>query len=86
MHELSLALEVCRLAEQAVYPADPGRVREVGLVLGDSANVERSNLEFCLEVLLQQPPFGQGRPAITRTAGDVFRLDYVEVDDASATD
>jgi Zn finger protein HypA/HybF involved in hydrogenase expression len=86
MHEMSLALEICRLAEEAVYPADPRRVRAVGVELGDRANVEPASLEFCLEALLLQPPFGHGRPAITRAAGDVLRLDYVEVEDASTTD
>ena len=85
MHELSLALEVCRLAENAVYPADPARVVTVGVVLGDRSAVEPANFEFCLEALLQQPPFGHAVPSIVRTPGDDLRLDYVEVEDAGPT-
>lgn len=82
MHELSMALEVCRLAQNAVYPADPARVVTVGVVLGDRSTIEPANFEFCLEALLSQPPFGHAVPSIERTAGDDLRLDYVEVEDA----
>jgi Zn finger protein HypA/HybF involved in hydrogenase expression len=86
MHELGLALEICRLAQEVVAPVSPARIRGVGVEVGDRANVEPANLEFCLEALLQQPPFGQGKPEITRKPGDDLRLDYVEVDDASPAD
>ena len=86
MHELSLALEVCRLAQNAVYPVDPSRVVTVGVVLGDRAAVEPANFEFCLEELLRQPPFGRAAPEIMRTPGEDLRLDYVEVDDAGPSD
>jgi Zn finger protein HypA/HybF involved in hydrogenase expression len=85
MHELSLALEVCRLAENAIYPADPARVVTVGVVLGDRSVVEPANFRFCLEELLKQPPFGRAVPSIARSIGDDLRLDYVEVDDAGST-
>jgi Zn finger protein HypA/HybF involved in hydrogenase expression len=86
MHELSMALEVCRLAQNAVYPADPARVVTVGVVLGDRSTIEPANFEFCLEALLSQPPFGHAVPSIERTAGDDLRLDYVEVEDAGTPD
>lgn len=82
MHELSLALEVCRLAEWAISPADPGRITAVAVVLGDRAGVEPGNFEFCLEALLQQPPFRQATPIILRSPGAELRLDYLEVEDA----
>lgn len=81
-----MALEVCRLAQNAVYPADPARVVTVGVVLGDRSTIEPANFEFCLEALLSQPPFGHAVPSIERTAGDDLRLDYVEVEDASTPD
>jgi Zn finger protein HypA/HybF involved in hydrogenase expression len=82
MHELSLALEVCRLAQEAIGPADPADVVTVGVVLGDRSGVEPENFRFCLEALLAQPPFRAAVPAILRTGGEELRLDYVEVDDA----
>ena len=86
MHELSLALEVCRLAQEAIAPADPARVVTVGVVVGDRSSVEPDNFEFCLEALLAQPPFGHAVPSVARTPGDDLRLDYVEVDDADPAD
>ncbi len=86
MHELSLAMEVCRIAQETVYPTDPASIVTVGVVLGECSPVEPANFEFCLEALLQEPPFGRGQPVIRRTAGDELRLDYVEVDDASSPD
>jgi Zn finger protein HypA/HybF involved in hydrogenase expression len=84
MHELSLALEVCRLATEAVHPADPARIVTVAVVLGRRSGVEPANFEFCLEALLQQPPFGRAGANIKRAPGDELRLDYVEVDDAGS--
>jgi Zn finger protein HypA/HybF involved in hydrogenase expression len=86
MHELSLALEVCRLATDAVYPVDPGQIVTVGVVLGRRAGVEPANFEFCLEALLGQPPFGRAAPSIMQAEGDELRLDYVEVEDAGSPD
>lgn len=86
MHELSLALEVCRLAEQAAGPERAEQVVTVALVVGDDAGVEVNNLEFCLEALLREPPFRAARPVINRSAGDELRLEYVEVDDGSPDD
>lgn len=80
MHEMSLALDVGRLVE-AELRRHPGRLLKVGIEVGDDAGVEPSSLEFCLEAVLAQPPFGGARPVLNRVRGDVLRLDYLEVDD-----
>jgi Zn finger protein HypA/HybF involved in hydrogenase expression len=49
--------------------------------VGDRAGLVPENLEFCLEVLLQEPPFDDARPAIERCAGDVLRLEYLELEE-----
>jgi len=86
MHEMSVAVEVCRMTEMQVGLQRLPDVVEVGLEVGDEAGVEIANLEFCLEALLAHPPFGRGRPAIRRCGGDVLRLDYLEVDDDDPDD
>jgi Zn finger protein HypA/HybF involved in hydrogenase expression len=88
MHEMSIALEVCRIAEREAQAAGPGpgRVVTVGLEVGDDAGVELSSLTFCLESLLAEPPFGTAKPAIQRLPGDVLRVSYLEVDDGRADD
>lgn len=86
MHEMSIALDVCRIAEEQVGAAMLPCVTEVGVEVGDGAGVEPTNLEFCLEALLGAPPFGNARPAITRTRGDALRVTYLEVDDGGAED
>jgi hydrogenase nickel incorporation protein HypA/HybF len=83
MHEMSIALDVCRIAEQQ---ADAARVVTVGLDVGDDAGVEVSSLEFCLESLLAGPPFTGAKPVITRVPGDVLRVSYLEVDDGRPND
>ena len=83
MHEMSIAMEVCRMAEEKLGPASPDLV-VVGLEVGDDAGVEIDNLEFCLEVLLEQPPFLHAHPDISRVRGDVLRLSYLEIDDGSS--
>jgi len=86
MHEMSIALEVCRIAEQQVGSAAAARVVAVGLEVGDDTGVEVSSLEFCLENLLSTPPFCGARPVITRYPGDVLRVSYLEVDDGRPDD
>jgi Zn finger protein HypA/HybF involved in hydrogenase expression len=78
---MSIALEVCRMAEERVGAAGAPRLLAVGLDVGDDCGLEAANLEFCLEALLAQPPFAGARPVIARCAGDVLRLTYLEVDD-----
>jgi Zn finger protein HypA/HybF involved in hydrogenase expression len=82
MHEMGVALEICRIAEQHVGTSDARFLTSVGLIVGDEAGVERSSLEFCLETLLAQPPFAGASVHITAQAGDALRVDYLEVDDA----
>ena len=55
----------------------------VGLDVGDDAGVEIDNLQFCLEVLLNQPPFAHTELVISRLPGAVLRLSYLEVEDGS---
>lgn len=87
MHEMSIALEVCRMAEERLGgPGEgggggPGSLIAVGVEVGDDAGVEPENLSFCLEALLSTPPFQGARPVILRQPGDVLRLAYLEVDD-----
>lgn len=81
MHELSIALDVCRIAEEHVGVEALARVTAVGLEVGDRAGIEIDNLEFCLEALLGHPPFGRAVPDIQRLRGDELRVTYVEVDD-----
>lgn len=86
MHELSIAMEICRLAEERLPPGQAGRLLEVGVEVGDAAGLEVGNLEFCLEALLRYPPFGAARPVVRRTSGDALRLEYLEFDDGRPDD
>ena len=80
MHELSIALEVCRIAETRLTPRDLPRLVGVGLLVGDDAGVEPANLQFCLDTLLAEPPFAGATAKIARCAGEELRVDYLEVD------
>jgi Zn finger protein HypA/HybF involved in hydrogenase expression len=80
---MSIALEVCRIAEQQ---AEAARVVTVAVEVGDDAGVEVSSLEFCLESLLAGPPFTGAKPVIARVPGDVLRVSYLEVDDGRPDD
>jgi Zn finger protein HypA/HybF involved in hydrogenase expression len=86
MHELSLALEICRIAEEKLGSGQAGRLVTLGVEVGDEAGIEPDNLRFCLEALLGAPPFGSARPAVTRLPGDVLRVSYLEVDDGGPDD
>jgi len=86
MHEMSIALEVCRMAEQHLGRERLRRVVALGLEVGVDAGVEVGNLEFCLEALLAQPPFTRARPVIQRLPGDELRLSYFEVEDGDPDD
>ena len=83
MHEMGVALEICRIAEQHVGTDGARSLTGVGVIVGDDAGVERSSLEFCLQSLLAQPPFAGATVHITPEAGDTLRVDYLEVDDGS---
>jgi Zn finger protein HypA/HybF involved in hydrogenase expression len=81
MHELSLAMEICRMAEDHLGREALPSLVEVGVEVGDDSGIEPENLEFCLEALLKEPPFTGAKPKIIRQPGDVLRLNYLEVDD-----
>jgi Zn finger protein HypA/HybF involved in hydrogenase expression len=83
VHELSLALEVCRIAEAQVGAGRAADIVEVGVEVGEDSGVEPEGLAFCLEVLLSEPPFGRARPVLERRPGDVLRVSYLEVDEGA---
>lgn len=85
MHELSVALEICRIAEGQVGTEGLRRVREVGVSVGRGSGVEPGNLLFCLEALLERSPFAGARAALEIDPGDDLRVTYLEVDDAGTT-
>lgn len=80
MHEMSIALEVCRLAGDRLG-AGAHKLVALGVTVGDQAGVEPENLAFCLEALLAEPPFRGASPRITREPGDALHLSYLEVVD-----
>jgi Zn finger protein HypA/HybF involved in hydrogenase expression len=86
MHELSLALEVCRMAEAHLQPGAVGQLRAVCVEVGNDANVEVENFRFCLEALLDAPPFAGAVPTIVTRPGPDLRLAYLEVDDGRSDD
>ena len=86
MHELSVALEICRIAEEKVGRAACASVVAVGVAVGDTSGVEPSSLAFCLDALLREPPFAGARPVLDRRPGDVLALSYLEVEDGRPDD
>ncbi len=86
MHEMSLALDICRIAEERAGPGRTASVVTVAVEVGEDAGVEVSSLAFCLETLLGAPPFGAAKPAIIRLPGDVLRVSYLEVEDGGPDD
>lgn len=85
MHEMSIALEVCRIVEDQVGFDALARVREVGLVVGRRSGVEPDSLRFCLEALLGEAPFRDARPVLEMTPGNDLSVSYLEVDDGDPT-
>jgi Zn finger protein HypA/HybF involved in hydrogenase expression len=85
MHEMSVALEVCRLAEEQLGD-DVDLLVALGVAVGDDAGVEPENLAFCLEALLAEPPFRGATPRILREPGDGLHLSYLEVTDHGDSD
>ena len=80
MHELSVAMEVCRMAEERLLPEERPRLRTVEVLVGTDAGLEPDNLRFCLEALLGAPPFGRAAPALTLVAGRDLALARLLVD------
>jgi len=85
MHEMSIALEIARIAHDRLGAAAPQLVT-VGIDVGDDAGVEPANLEFCLEAVLATPPFRGAKGLVNRARGDVLQLTYLEVDDGNPDD
>jgi len=85
MHEMSLAMEIGRIAEDTLGDRSRQLVT-VAVDVGDDAGVEPSSLEFCLEAVFAVPPFAGAKPAILRCTGDVLRVAYLEVDDGRPDD
>jgi Zn finger protein HypA/HybF involved in hydrogenase expression len=85
MHEMSMALEIGRIAEEKLGERSAQLVT-VAVDVGDDAGVEPSNLEFCLEAVFSVPPFAGAKPDILRCAGDVLRVAYLEIDDGRPDD
>ena len=83
MHEMSMAMAVCDAAMRHLPSNALSRLRVVAVEVGDDAGVDPGSLEFCLDVLLKSPPFGAAAPEIQRCSGDVLRVAYLEVEDAS---
>lgn len=81
MHEMSVALEVCRLAEEQLGIEALPRVTGMGLEVGNRSGIMADNLAFCLDTLLTHPPFGAARAVIRRTDGSALRLEWLELDD-----
>ncbi len=82
MHEMSVAMEVARIAEEKLGDAAPQLVA-VAVEVGDEAGIEPANLEFCLEAVFATPPFVSAKPQILRRPGAVLRVAYLEIDDGS---
>lgn len=85
MHEMSVALEVCRMA-QTRLGTEAQKLVAMGVTVGDDAGVEPENLAFCLEALLAEPPFRGAQPKILREPGDALHLSYLEVTDDDSPD
>jgi Zn finger protein HypA/HybF involved in hydrogenase expression len=81
VHELSVALEVCRIAEERLGTSRAHCLRTITLEIGQDAGLEPANLEFCLETLLAQPPFGQARPELRLVPGNDLRMPHLEVEE-----
>jgi Zn finger protein HypA/HybF involved in hydrogenase expression len=81
VHELSLALEVCRIAELHAAPHPASAVRTVAVVVGNDAGIEIENFRFCLEALLGDEPFAGARLELQPVPGDDLRVTHLEVDD-----
>jgi Zn finger protein HypA/HybF involved in hydrogenase expression len=86
LHELSVALEIRRIAEERLALEELPHLVSVGVELGDTSGLEPDNLRFCLEAVFAEPPFTGARPVFERLPGDVLRVSYLEVDDGRPDD
>ena len=85
MHEMSVAMEIARIAETKLGRSSP-QLTAVAVDVGDDAGIEPWSLEFCLEAVLATPPFRGARPHILRCPGDVLQVAWLEVDDERPAD
>ena len=85
MHELSIALEICRVVEERLLPEQLPQLVEIGLDVGADTTIEVANLQFCLDTLLAHPPFAGATVVIARGDGDDTRVSYLEIDDERPT-
>ena len=85
MHEMSVAMEVCRIAQDQVGFDQLRNVREIGVVVGHDSGVEPDSLRFCLEALLGSEPFRDARATLELTPGDDLRVSHLEIDDDGPT-
>ncbi len=85
MHELSLAIEIGRLAAEKLGAETP-QCRVIGVEVGEDSGVEPNALEFCLQAVLADPPWQGARPLVHRRPGDIFQVSYFEVDDGRPDD
>ena len=83
---MSLAHEVCRIAQARVGIGGCPKVSKVGVEVGDQSGVEADNLLFWLEIMLAEPPFSGASPVIHPREGDVLRVSYLEVEDDGTED
>jgi len=86
VHELSLALEVCRMAGDVLERAGGVSISAIGVEVGEDAGVELDNFRFCLDTLITEPPFREARAELLPAPGDTLRLTYVEVEDGRPDD
>lgn len=81
MHELSVALEICRVLEGQLTETQLPQLVTIGLDVGEAYELELANLTFCLDTLLAQPPFAGAAVAVSRVPGADLRVGYLEIDD-----
>jgi len=86
VHEMSVALEICRIAEERLGALTLPDVVTVAVDVGDDAGIDAQNLEFCLQAVLSGPPFAGAKPVLFPCPGDVLRVRYLELDDGRSTD
>lgn len=85
MHEMSVALEIARIAE-AKLGDGCAQLVTVAVQVGDHAGVEPASLAFCLDAVFSTPPFRGARSEILRSADDALQLAYLEIDDGHSDD
>jgi Zn finger protein HypA/HybF involved in hydrogenase expression len=81
VHEFSVALEICRIAEAQAAPRPASAIVSVGVEIGEGTDLVVENLNFCLETLLASPPFERAALAVERVPGNDLRVAWLEVDD-----